>query len=269
MLFGSPKTEETVRNMRAELGLDKPLPVQYFNYLVGVAHGDLGKSLTSRRYVIDEIGDRSVKTISLAVASLLIGLVLGLFFGTVAARYKNTLVDTGITALSLIGLSLSPIWLGLVMINFFGVQLQILPIVGNGDIAQLIMPALTLGIIQSAIISRFVRSSLLEVLNQDYIRTATSKGLGINQVMTRHAYRNAMIPVVTVTGLQFGSLLGGAVIVENIFAWPGLGQLAVKSIGYRDYPVIQGIVLVAAITYVLVNLAVDLLYFWIDPRLKV
>jgi ABC-type dipeptide/oligopeptide/nickel transport system permease component len=194
--------------------------------------------------------------------------VLGLLFGTVAARYKNTFIDTGITAFSLIGLSLSPIWLGLVMINFLGVQWQLLPVVGNGDAVQLIMPALTLGIIQSAIISRFVRSSLLEVLGQDYIRTATSKGLMRNQVMTRHAYRNAMIPVVTITGLQFGALLGGAVIVENIFAWPGLGQLAVIAIGYRDYPVIQGIVLVAAVTYVLVNLVVDLLYFWIDPRLK-
>ena len=268
LLFGQPKTPEVVANMRAELGLDKPLPVQYFNYLVGVAHGDLGKSLTTRRYVIDEIGDRYVKTVLLAVSSLLIGLALGLLFGTVAARYKNTAIDTGITAFSLIGLSLSPIWLGLVMINFLGVQLQILPVVGNGDLVQLIMPAMTLGIIQAAIVSRFVRSSLLEVLGQDYSRTATSKGLMRNQVMTRHAYRNAMIPVVTITGLQFGALLGGAVIVENIFAWPGLGQLAVKAIGYRDYPVIQGIVLVAAVTYVLVNLVVDLLYFWIDPRLK-
>lgn len=268
LLFGQPKTPEVVANMRAEFGLDKPLPVQYFNYILGVAHGDLGKSLTTRRYVIDEIGDRYMKTLTLAVSSLVIGLVLGLLFGTIAARYKNTVIDTGITALSLIGLSLSPIWLGLIMINFFGVQLQILPIIGTGDAAQLVMPALTLGIIQAAIVSRFVRSSLLEVLSQDYIRTATSKGLMRNQVMTRHAYRNAMIPVVTITGLQFGALLGGAVIVENIFAWPGLGQLAVKAIGYRDYPVIQGIVLVAAVTYVLVNLVVDLLYFWIDPRLK-
>lgn len=268
LLFGQPKTEEVVRNMRAEMGLDKPLPVQYFNYLIGAAHGDLGKSLTTRRYVIDEIGDRFVNTVNLAVLSLLIGLALGVLFGTLSARYKNTFIDTIITALSLIGLSLSPIWLGLLMINYLGVQLKILPIVSNGDPAQIIMPALTLGIIQAAIISRFVRSSLLEVLSQDYIRTATSKGLAYNQVMTRHAYRNAMIPVVTITGLQFGALLGGAVIVENIFAYPGLGQLAVKAIGSRDFPVIQGIVLMTAITYVLVNLVVDLLYFWLDPRLK-
>ncbi len=268
LLFGQPKSEEVVQSIRAELGLDKPLPVQYINYILGVAHGDLGKSLTTRRYVIDEIGDRYVKTVTLAVASLLIGMVGGMVFGTVAARYKNTTVDTGITAFSLIGLSLSPIWLGLVLINLLGVQLQILPVIGNGDVVQLIMPALTLGIIQSAVVSRFVRSSLLEVLGQDYIRTATSKGLSLRDVLTRHAYRNAMIPVVTILGLQFGGLLGGAVIVENIFAWPGLGQLAVKAIGYRDYPVIQGIVLLAAITFVLVNLVVDLLYFLIDPRLK-
>ncbi|MDB5078152.1 MAG: hypothetical protein JWP00_76 [Chloroflexi bacterium] len=268
LLFGQPKTEEVVKNMRAELGLDKPLPVQYFNYIIGAAQGDLGKSLTTRRYVIDELGDRYVKTVGLAITSLLVGLVLGLIFGTMAARYKNTAIDTGITALSLIGLSLSPIWLGLVLINLLGVQLRILPVVGNGDLVQLIMPAMTLGIIQAAVISRFVRSSLLEVLGQDYIRTATAKGLQLNKVMTRHAYRNAMIPVVTILGLQFGGLLGGAVIVENIFAWPGLGQLAVKAISARDYPVIQGIVLLAAITYVLVNLIVDLLYFWIDPRLK-
>jgi peptide/nickel transport system permease protein len=268
LLFGQPKTEEVVKNMRAELGLDKPLPVQYLNYIIGAAQGDLGKSLTTRRYVIDELGDRYVKTVGLAITSLLVGLVLGLIFGTMAARYKNTAIDTGITALSLIGLSLSPIWLGLVLINLLGVQLRILPVVGNGDLVQLIMPAMTLGIIQAAVISRFVRSSLLEVLGQDYIRTATAKGLQLNKVMTRHAYRNAMIPVVTILGLQFGGLLGGAVIVENIFAWPGLGQLAVKAISARDYPVIQGIVLLAAITYVLVNLIVDLLYFWIDPRLK-
>lgn len=266
LLFGQPKTPEVVANMRAEMGLDKSLPEQYVSYIVNAVQGDFGKSLTTRRPVLQEIGDRYVRTLGLALSSLALGIVLGLVFGTIAAKFKDSFVDTAVTVVSLIGLSLPSIWLGLVFINFLGVQLGWLPVVGQGDFVHLIMPTLTLGIIDGAVLARFVRSSLLEVLGQDYIRTATSKGLTQTRVLTRHAFKNAMIPVVTICGLQFGGLLGGSVIVENIFAWPGLGQLAVKSISQRDYPVVQGIVLMAATTYVLVNLIVDVLYGVLNPQ---
>jgi peptide/nickel transport system permease protein len=268
LLFGQPKTPEVVANMRAELGLDKSLPEQYVTYIANALRGDFGKSLTTRRPVITEIGDRYLRTLLLAVSSLAVGLSLGIFFGTIAARYRNTFIDTGVTTLALVGLSLPGIWLGLFLINLLGVQLGWLPVVGKGDFAHLIMPAITLGIGEAAVLARFVRSNLLEVLGQDYIRTAQSKGVSPPSVLTRHAFKNAMIPVVTISGLQFGGLLGGAVIVENIFAWPGLGQLAVKAISQRDFPVIQGIVLLAATTYVLVNLLVDLLYGFLDPRIS-
>jgi peptide/nickel transport system permease protein len=267
MLFGQPKTPEVVANIRAEMGLDKPLPEQYFNYIFNAVRGDFGKSLSTRRPVVNEIGDRFVKTIILAVSSLIIGLVFGLIFGTLSAIFKDTFLDTLVTFFALLGLSLPPIWLGLLMINFFGVQLKWLPVVGRGDIIHLIMPAVTLGIIQAAVLARFVRSSLLEVLNQDYIRTASAKGLNRLQMLNRHALKNALIPVLTILGLQFGVLLGGAIIVENIFAWPGLGQLAVKAIGQRDFPVIQGIVLVSATAYVVINLVIDILYGVVDPRI--
>ncbi len=268
LLFGQPHTPEVVANLKAEMGLDKPIYEQYFGYVVGAAHGDLGKSITTHRPVIDEIGDRYVKTLTLAVASLVLGLLLGLVFGTVAAMYKGTFIDTAVTVVSLIGLSLPQIWLGLLLLNLLAVTLNWLPVVGKGDLPHLIMPTLTLAIVEGAVLARFVRSSLLEVLNQDYIRTAYSKGLRRQVVLNRHAFKNAMIPVVTILGLQFGGLLGGAVIVENIFAWPGLGQLAVKAIGQRDYPVIQGTVLLAATTYVVVNMLVDTLYGLLDPRIS-
>jgi ABC-type dipeptide/oligopeptide/nickel transport system permease component len=268
MFFGQATNRQVIDSIRAEFGLDKPLYVQYVNYALGAAHGDLGKSLVTRRYVIDEIGDRYLKTVSLAVASLVVALTVGLACGILAAVFKGTIVDTIVTILALVGLSMPAFWLGLLLINLFGVQLKWIQIIGDADFVHLILPAVTLGLIYAAVLARLVRSSLLEVLNQDYIRTANSKGLDRVRVLTRHALKNAMIPVVTILGLQFGAMLGGAFVIENVFAWPGVGQLAVKAISQRDFPVIQGIVLLVATTYVLVNLAVDIIYHFFDPRIS-
>ncbi len=267
MFFGKGGDPKIIQNIRVEMGLDRPLYEQYFKYLLDVSHGDLGKSINTRRYVIDEIGDRYVKTIILAFSSLFVAVSVGLVLGIVAALFKNTIIDTGMTVLALIGLSMPAFWLGLLFINLFAVQLRWISIVGPPDFPHLILPSLTLGLIYAAVLMRLVRSSLLEVLGQDYIRTARSKGLVTNKVMTRHALKNALIPVVTILGLQFGGLLGGAFVVENVFVWPGLGQLIVKAIAQRDFPVIQGIILLVSTTYVVVNLLVDLLYHQLDPRI--
>ena len=267
MFFGKGGDPKVIQNIRVEMGLDRPLYEQYFKYLLDVSHGDLGKSINTRRYVIDEIGDRYMKTITLALSSLAIAVVIGIFLGVLAALFKDTIIDTGTTVLALVGLSMPAFWLGLLFINLFAVQLRWISIVGPPDFPHLILPSLTLGLIYAAVLMRLVRSSLLEVLSQDYIRTAKSKGLATRRVLTGHALKNALIPVVTIMGLQFGALLGGAFVVENVFVWPGLGQLIVRAIGQRDFPVIQGIVLLVSTTYVLVNLLVDILYHQLDPRI--
>lgn len=268
MFFGRGGDPRVIQNIRVEMGLDRPLYEQYFKYILDVSHGDLGKSILTRRPVIDEIGDRYLKTITLALSSLAVALVVGLTLGILAALFKDSLIDTGTTILALVGLSMPAFWLGLLFINLFAVQLRWISLVGPPDFAHLILPSLTLGLIYAAVLMRLVRSSLLEVLNQDYIRTAKSKGLATSIVLTRHALKNALIPVVTILGLQFGGLLGGAFVVENVFVWPGVGQLIVNAINQRDFPIIQGIVLLVSTTYVLVNLAVDLLYHKLDPRIS-
>ena len=268
MFFGKGGDPKVIQNIRVEMGLDKPLYEQYIKYILDVSHGDLGKSILTRRPVIDEIGDRYLKTITLAFSSLVVALVVGLALGILAALFKDSIIDTGTTILALVGLSMPAFWLGLLFINLFAVQLRWIPLIGPPDFAHLILPSLTLGLIYAAVLMRLVRSSLLEVLNQDYIRTARSKGLATRLVMVRHALKNALIPVVTILGLQFGALLGGAFVVENVFVWPGVGQLIVNAINQRDFPIIQGIVLLVATTYVLVNLAVDLLYHLLDPRIN-
>lgn len=268
MFFGKGGDPKVIQNIRVEMGLDRPLYEQYFKYILDVSHGDLGKSILTRRPVIDEIGDRYLKTITLAVSSLAVALVVGLVLGILAALFKDSIIDTATTILALVGLSMPAFWLGLLFINLFAVQLRWISLIGPPDFAHLVLPSLTLGLIYAAVLMRLVRSSLLEVLNQDYIRTARSKGLATRIVLTRHALKNALIPVVTILGLQFGALLGGAFVVENVFVWPGLGQLIVNAINQRDFPIIQGIVLLVATTYVLVNLFVDLLYHQLDPRIN-
>lgn len=268
MFFGKGGDPKVIQSIRVEMGLDRPLYEQYFKYILDVSHGDLGKSILTRRPVIDEIGDRYLKTITLAFSSLLVAMVVGLTLGVLAALFKDSIIDTGTTILALVGLSMPAFWLGLLFINLFAVQLRWISLIGPPDFPHLILPSLTLGLIYAAVLMRLVRSSLLEVLNQDYIRTAKSKGLATRLIMVRHALKNALIPVVTILGLQFGALLGGAFVVENVFVWPGVGQLIVTAINQRDFPIIQGIVLLVATTYVLVNLGVDLVYHMLDPRIN-
>ncbi len=268
LFVNQPTDPQVIAEVRHEFGLDQPLPVQYFNYLANVVQGDLGKSLITRRPVLSEISDRYFKTVLLAGAGLILALIFGIGSGVLAVWIKNRAFETGLTALNLVLLSMPGFWLGLLLLDWFSVQLGWLPVLSENELVQLILPALTLGLISGALLSRVVKAQLLEVLNQDYIKTARAKGLTGRAVLIRHALKNALTPVLTLVGLQFGALMGGAIIVENVFAWPGLGQLAVQAINQRDYPIIQGLVLLTATTYVVVNTIVDLLYHWLDPRIQ-
>jgi peptide/nickel transport system permease protein len=263
-----PPDPETVASIRRELGLDVPLPMQYVRYVAGAVQGDLGTSVRTRRPVAQEIADRYPRTLLLTGASLLVALFVGLTTGILAAVYKDTAIDFVTMLLALAGLSMPAFWFGLLMIQFFGVQLRWFPVMGAGSLRHLVLPALTLGLIASTVQARVTRSSMLEVLNSDYIRTARSKGLHGRIVVLRHGLKNALIPTLTILGLQVGGLLGGAFIIENVFAWQGVGQLAVQAIAQRDFPLIQGIIAVVATTYVLINLLVDLAYRLVDPRIS-
>lgn len=263
-----PPDPETVAQLRHELGLDKPLPLQYVSYIGGVLTGDLGKSVRTRRPVAAEISERYPRTLLLTGASLFVALVIGLSMGILAAVYRATAVDFFTMLLALVGLSMPAFWLGFVMIQVFGVWLRWFPVMGAGSWRHLVLPALTLGLIASTVQARITRSSMLEVLNADYIRTAKAKGLRGWSVILRHGLKNALIPTITILGLQVGGLLGGAFIIEAVFAWQGVGQLAVQAITQRDFPVIQGVITVVATTYVLVNLLVDITYALVDPRIS-
>ncbi len=263
-----PPDPETVAAIRAELGLDKPLPVQYLQYVAGVFTGDLGTSVRTRRPVLDEIRDRYLNTLILASASLVIALVVGLSMGVLAAVYKDSWIDSITMFFALFGLSMPAFWFGLMMIQYFGVYLRWFPVMGSGSLRQLIMPALTLGLIASTVQARVARSSMLDVLTSDYVRTARAKGLNKLTVITRHALKNALIPTMTILGLQVGGLLGGAFIIESVFAWHGVGELAVQAISQRDFPLVQGVIVVVATTYVLVNVLIDISYRLLDPRIS-
>ncbi len=268
MFFGRASSPDVVENMRRQLGLDQPLYRQYVTYVGNVLQGDLGDSITTKRPVADEIRDRYPATLKLALASLVVSVLIGLMTGIVAALYKDSLIDTLAMAFSVAGLSMPAFWFGLLMIYFFSVRLRWFTVVPDGSLKSLILPALTLGLIASSVVARLVRSAMLEVLGQDYIRTARAKGLDEPRVMLNHAIRNALLPIVTIVGLQFGGLLSGAFIIEAVFAWHGIGELGVQAFAKRDFPLIQGIVLVVASSYVLVNLVVDVLYALLDPRVS-
>jgi ABC-type dipeptide/oligopeptide/nickel transport system permease component len=269
MFLGQPPPDpDTVAAIRRELGLDKPLPMQYLQYMVGVVQGDLGKSVRTRRAVLDEIRDRYPNTLILTFASLLVALVVVLTTGVLAAVYKDSWIDTVTMFLALFGLSMPAFWFGLMMIQYFGVYLRWFPVMGSGSFRHLVLPALTLGLIASTVQARVARSSMLEVLTSDYVRTAHAKGLNKMTVILRHGLKNALIPTMTILGLQVGGLLGGAFIIEAVFAWHGVGELAVKAISQRDFPLIQGIIVVVATTYVLVNVVIDMSYRLLDPRIE-
>ncbi len=267
IIAGETATEEFVEAIRKDLGLDRPLLEQFASYMGSLLRGDFGRSIRSRAPVAGELWARIPNTISLTIAGLLVAVIVGVGAGVISAIRPYSIVDTVVMLVALAGLSMPVFWSGLMMILVFAVWLGWLPAVGTGTPVHLILPGVTLGMATAAIIARMTRSSMLEVLRSDYIRTARAKGLAEPTVVNRHAFRNALIPVITVVGLQMGTLLSGAVLTESVFAWPGIGRLLVEGILSRDYPIVQAAVLVVALAFVLVNLLVDVLYAVVDPRI--
>ena len=254
--------------LRQSLGLDQPVFEQYLGYLGRLIRFDLGESFLYQRPVRDLLAERLLPTLQLAGTSLLLALVLALPLGVLSAYHKGGLFDVGAMGFSLLGVSIPNFWLGPLLILIFSLWLGWTPVSGREGPASLVLPAITLGTGLAAILARMVRSSVLEVLGEDYVRTARAKGLGTLAVLWRHALRNAWLPISTLVGLQLGALLGGAVITETIFAWPGIGSLLIEAIQGRDYPVVQACVLLISLAYVLVNTLTDLVYLWIDPRIR-
>lgn len=259
---------ELLAQVRHDMGLDRPLHIQYLSYLWGILHGDLGVSLYTNQPVLKQIMDALPYTLELALSSLLISTILGIVLGVVSALKHNTWVDSVSMALALVGVSMPVFWLGLMLIFFFSVRLRWFPPMGQGGLDRLVLPALALGLLSSATLARLVRSSMLEVLSEDYIRTARAKGLRERAVIIRHALRNALIPAVTVLGLQFGGLLSGAVITETVFARVGLGRMYVEAILNKDITMVQGLTLMIALSIMVTNLVVDLSYAMLDPRIR-
>lgn len=269
VMLGDTASPQAIATLRHQLGLDQPLWVQYGRF-VGrlVTRGSLGKSVRSNREVVREVLDRFPYTLELTLCAVTLAAVLGISAGIVAAIKQGTFIDAAVLTLSTAGLSVPGFWIALLMILFFSVRLGWLPVAGAGDWKHLVLPTITLALPSIATKARLTRTVMIEVLGQEYIRTARAKGLAERIVLIRHALRNALIPVATIVGLQFGGLLGGSFITESIFGWPGVGRLAVNSILERDFPIVQGTVLLLAVSFVLTNLAVDVLYAWLDPRIR-
>ena len=265
---GGSIPQERLDELRIIMGLNKPLYEQYYNFISNAISGDLGTSIRLRTPVTEILLQKFPYTIKLSLLGLMIAIFLGVVIGLVAALFKDTWLDHFSMTFSLIGVSMPIYWLGLLLILFFSINLNIFPSSGATGCKSIVLPALTLGFVSAGLISRLLRSSLLEVLNEDYIRTAKGKGLTDKIILIKHALKNAMIPVITILGLQFGNMLAGAVVTETVFSRPGLGRLVVNGILWKDYPLVQGTVLFIACIYVLVNLFVDISYYWFDPRIK-
>lgn len=263
---GAPATD--VAAVRHTYGLDVPLGRQYLNYWKGVLHGDLGKSLRFNQSVSRLILQRYPFTLQLTIAALLVAIIIAIPAGVRSAQRRGKWDDKLLSVVSLFGLSFPNFALGPILILLFAIKVGLLPVSGSGSVAHLVLPAITMGGSLAAILTRMVRTSMLEELSQDYIRTARAKGLPERTVVYRHALRNAMLPVVTVLGLQFGALLAGAIVTEKIFSWPGIGRLTIDAIGTRDYSLVQGCVLAIGLTYVIVNLMTDLAYSLVNPRVR-
>lgn len=269
MFVGQGGTSQAaMEQTREQLGLNDPLPVQYLNYMKGLAQGDLGTSIRTKQPVSDMIANNLPATIKLTVASMALAIVFGVALGVIAAIRRGSVVDSFVMLVGLAGVSMPSFWLGLLLISLFSIRLHWLPIIGGDDLKGLILPSIALGFAAAATIARMVRSSVIEVMSEQYIVTARAKGLKERGIILRHALRNAMIPTLTVVGLQFGGLLAGAVIIEQVFARQGIGRMLVTALQGRDFPVAQGGVLFVASVYVIVNLLVDLLYGVVDPRIR-
>ncbi len=268
LVAGEGATDAQVDSIRHDLGLDQPVLVQYAKYVGEVVQGDLGESIRTSRPVLDEILVRLPITLELAFWSILITVILGVTIGIIAATKQNSFTDVGLMMVALLGVSLPNFWLGLILILYFSVELQWFPVAGWGTFSHIILPALTLGTGGAAIVARMTRASMLEVIRQDYIRTAKAKGVRQRLIIYKHALKNALIPVITVVGLQFGALLGGTVLTESVFAINGVGRLIIDAIRMRDLPLVQGTILFVSVLFVLVNLLVDVSYRFLNKRVE-
>lgn len=268
LILGENAPAEAVAELREDMGLNDPFILRYARFVGNALTGDLGQSYTSGRDVFDEIFSRFPNTLVLATLGVIIAVLIGIPVGIISATRQYSMIDSGSMIFALLGVSMPNFWLGLMMILVFAVNLGWVPSGGYSDWSSLILPAITLGTGSAAIITRMTRSSMLEVIRQDYIRTARAKGVSEQVVINQHALKNALIPVITVIGLQFGALLGGAVLTETVFSWPGVGRMMVDAIRQKDAPTVLGTVVFLATTFSLVNLLVDLLYGFVDPRIK-
>ncbi|WP_078707641.1 ABC transporter permease [Consotaella salsifontis] len=276
VMLGPDATQADIDQLRAQLGLDQPMLVQYFLYLGQLLHGDLGQSIFLNQPVLSALADRAEPTFFLTIFSILIATIIGVPVGIIAAYKRGTLFDQAVVVAAMLSASIPSFWLGLLLIQWFSVQMGWFPTSGYGGpyagffdrIQHLVLPAVSLGIVNSALIVRFTRASMLDVLQEDYVRTARSKGMSEFRAVMRHAFKNALIPIVTVIGLTLALLISGAVVTETVFGLPGVGSLVVSAVLRRDYPVIQGALLVVAAIYVLINFLIDMLYVVIDPRVR-
>jgi ABC-type dipeptide/oligopeptide/nickel transport system permease component len=268
-MLGESAAPGDVNELRARLGLDRPVAAQYVEYLTRAVRGDLGTSFRYGTPVTKEIGARLGRTAELAFAAMAVAILLAVPIGTIAAVFRGRALDQAAMTMSLVGVSLPNFWLGPVLAMVFAVGLGWLPVSGAGSLSHLVLPAVTLGAALAAVLARLTRASVIEELQELYVVAARARGLSVLRAVVRHALRNGLVPVVTVIGLQFGAVLTGTIITETIFAWPGLGRLLIQAIGFRDYPLVQGCILFIAITYVAMNLLVDMAYGWLDPRIRV
>ena len=267
-MLGESASDESIIELRGRLGLDRPLYQQYGIYLKDLLHGDLGRSLRTNEPVATVLADRIPATFELAVAAMIVSIIVAIPLGIVAAVRAGTSVDHLATTAALVGISMPSVWLGPLLAIVFAVELGWLPVSGRGTVAQLVLPAVTLGAPLAAMLARITRASVIDELRELYVTAARARGVSRARAILRHAFRNSLIPIVTVLGLQVGAVLTGAVITETIFAWPGIGRLLIQSIGFRDYPLVQGCILLIAVTYVSVNLLTDLAYGLLDPRIR-
>ena len=258
---------EQIEAVRQNLGLDKPVPVQYWMFLKRVSRGDLGRSIQGDQPVASILATRFPPTLLLATTSLVIATTIGLSLGFIAAYRRGSIVDVGAMVLAIVGVSIPHFWLGMMLLFAFSLKLGWLPVAGS-DLRTLILPAVTLGLANAAILARLTRSAMIDIFDQDFVRTARAKGLPRSVVLYRHALRAGLVPIVSMMGLQFAYMMGGAIVVENVFAWNGIGRLAIEAVFARDYPVIQGFILVFATVVVLVSVVIDILYAWLDPRIR-
>ena len=267
-MLGEAAPQADVEALRTQLKLDRPLLEQYVDFLGGVIRGDLGTSLRTRTSVIDQIAERLPATFELALAAMLVAMVVAVPLGIAAATWRGSFVDHAAMAVAMGGMAIPNFWLGPLLAIVFAVELGWLPVSGRGGIDHLVLPAVSLGVALAAMLARMTRASLLEELREPYVRAARARGISRARAVIVHAFRNSLIPVVTILGLQFGAVLTGTVITETIFSWPGIGRLLIQSIGFRDYPLVQGCILLIAVTYVAVNLLTDLAYGLLDPRIR-